>query len=242
MSAKELDSYPFECIWIKGIANANYKNRRATIEALIGLQVSDCKSKAEKEVSAPITKAIVVIPHHYMKEHKQKFKNVSVSVGLESVQVMSEITCAAIGYCHENNGGGQIIIVALNGMTYDAAAITLKPKSVEYGMCVNRKLEELLTRSESQCVNQDTYNRAASHMTKDINSLWPATNPGGNFIILGSSPEKNFIINQFYKSRPNITVKIDNSGHLVGKGAAIYAKFAIEGNEEFRYNISEIFL
>ena len=242
LSAKLLNAYPFEFISVNSIPKANFKNCCVTIESLIVTQVLDIKSKAEKEISTLITKGIFVIPHQYIKGDKGKFEKLSIIAGLESVQVMSEMTCAAIGFCHEQNGGGIRLFVAINDMTYDAAVIEMGEKSVKYLNYVKRKLEDYETKTESQSPNTENYNRMEGLINHDINNVFPANNPlrVESIIIIGTSNEMDFIINQFYKYRPNIGVKADNCGHLVSKGAAIYAKFAIEDNEEFRYNINEI--
>ena len=248
---KASDIYPFEYKYLDGHIRANVKDKFVLIESLIALQVLDIKSKAEKQLSTDIEKAVFVVPNHYNVLLREKFQELSVFAGfMQSVEVMYEITCAAIGYCnyHQIYNRINVLFVAINDLKCDAAVVRLDQRAVIYEDYFYRELDvydknimEKLFGSSDPEVGKKV-EKSIEQMVKYMFEKSKRYNIRdiADVVVIGSSTYMDFIIKRISDNMKKIEVTIDESGRYVSRGAAIYAKYAMEHKKKFSYHVEEV--
>ena len=241
--------YPFEYKFLDGHVKANVMDKFVLIESLIALQVLDIKSKAEKHLAKDIEKAVFVVPNHYNVLQREKFEELSVFAGfMQSVEVVSEITCAAIGYSHIHKPMNRtnILFVAVNDLRCDAAVVRLDQRAVIYEDYFYKELDVYQKKWGFGSSDPSVDKKVEKSIEQMFKYLFEKSDKRNNIndiddvVVVGSSPHREFIIRRISDNIKEINLKIDVSGGYVSTGAAVYGKFAMERNKSFSYHVEEV--
>ncbi|NBX76007.1 MAG: molecular chaperone DnaK [Proteobacteria bacterium] len=81
------------------------------------------KSLAEKELGAPVTKAVITVPAYFNDAQRQATKFASELAGLEVARIVNEPTAACLAYGLDKKAQGNIAVFDLGGGTFDISIL-----------------------------------------------------------------------------------------------------------------------
>jgi molecular chaperone DnaK len=92
------------------------------ISALILRQL---KENAERELGAPVTRAVITVPAYFNDAQRQATKDAGRIAGLEVLRLVNEPTAAALAYGLDKRNQGTIAVYDLGGGTFDISILKL---------------------------------------------------------------------------------------------------------------------
>ena len=107
------------------------------VESLIAIQLLDIKTVIEKQLKSVVTTGVFTVPSHYAIHQKNALKDVAILTGIDSVEIISEITAAAISYATNemetfDHKSKKILIISINQNKLDTGVCKLKENKIEH--------------------------------------------------------------------------------------------------------------
>ena len=211
------------------------------VESLVALQVADIVSDAEKQLQREVTNAVITVPTRYDIKHKNVFRDVAEIAGIESVEVLSEMTAAAIGFARDERRitkylERDVVVIVMNDNECDAALCKISHKSViyRYFIAENFNTDDIVGSRNSSNPLIDRYYTKIKKTFKvifeklsiDFDSSKQKTISIDDIVIAGSSPLIQDLINYINKSdkfHHDVLYECDPIDVIV-YGSAIYSK------------------
>ncbi len=213
----ELITYPFEfsCDKMKVKVDNSFVKNYISIESLIALQILDIKLDAEKQIGNTFTNAVLTLPTHYNLRQRNAFRDAAKIAGLENVQILSEITAAAVDYENYMKREGKkntntVFFLSINEFECDAAVCRISDANIEYKSFYNQNLTSFIQNnsffkeikkgfmnflglSKEKTQNEKFLKVLKDLMDRTIQKAIPKTESIDNIVIIGDSLLMNFI-------------------------------------------------
>lgn len=87
------------------------------------LVLKHLKAIAEKELGAPVSKAVITVPAYFNDAQRQATKFASELAGLEVARIVNEPTAACLAYGLDKKAQGNIAVFDLGGGTFDVSIL-----------------------------------------------------------------------------------------------------------------------
>ena len=216
-----------------------------SVETLVAAQVLDIKRDVEKEVKAVVNSAVFTVPTHFSIKQKNAMKDVANIAGIDSVEILSEITAAALAYASDTNvnyknGFNSVLFIAINGRKCDAAVCEITRNQIKYLSHFQHELtEDDINVIENTKGSPKYYNHIKGSFKTLIENfsikIWIKNLQ--NIVIIGSNLTKEF---EFYithskKFDKNIIYECDPI-EIIVRGTAIYGNPLLRRN----FDITEV--
>ena len=219
-----------------------------SVETLVAAQVLDIKRDVEREVIAVVNSAVFTVPTHFSIKQKNAMKDVANIAGIDSVEILSEITAAALAYASDTNVTDKlefksVLFVAISGYKCDAAVCEITGNQIKYLSHFQHELSasqvSLIEKSRRTskyydnlkgCFDTLIENDSIKSRTKNLKDL-------KNIVIIGSNLSKEFeyYITQSNQFDKNIIYNCDPIQVIV-RGTAIYGNPLLRQN----FDITEV--
>jgi molecular chaperone DnaK (HSP70) len=123
----------------------SFIKRELSIESLIVLQMLNIKLDAEIQIGNIVSSAVLTLPTHYNLRQRNAFRDAAKIAGLENVQILSEISAAAIDYANYmkrigNKNTNTVFFLSLDELECDAAVCSISEEKIEYKSYCNQNL------------------------------------------------------------------------------------------------------
>ncbi|MBY0512317.1 MAG: Hsp70 family protein [Gemmataceae bacterium] len=89
------------------------------------------KARAERELGAPVRKAVVTVPAYFNDSQRQATREAGRLAGLEVVRILNEPTAAALTYNPDQSKAERILVYDLGGGTFDVSVVHTEAGVVE---------------------------------------------------------------------------------------------------------------
>jgi molecular chaperone DnaK len=120
------------------------------------------KKNAERELGAPVTKAVITVPAYFNDAQRQATKDAGRMAGLEVLRLVNEPTAAALAYGLDKRRQGIIAVYDLGGGTFDISILKLH----------DGIFEVLATNGDTHLGGDDIDHRLLRIALEDIQSEW----------------------------------------------------------------------
>ena len=206
------------------------------VESLVALQVADIVSDAEKQLQREVTNAVITVPTRYDIKQKNYFRDVAEIAGIESVEVLSEMTAAAIGFARDERRitkylERNVVIIVFNDNECDAALCKISHDHVNYRYLIgeNFNTDEIVgSRNSSKYYTKikKTFKGIFEKLSIEIDRNNQKIINIDDIVIAGSSPliqDLIHYVNKSEKFHDDIIYSCDPIDVIV-YGSAIYSK------------------
>ncbi len=122
----------------------------------------ELKMRAEDELGAAVTKAVVTVPAYFNDAQRQATKDAGRIAGLEILRLVNEPTAAALAYGLDKRKDGVVAVYDLGGGTFDISILKLH----------DGIFEVLATNGDTHLGGDDIDNRMIQIAVEDIASEW----------------------------------------------------------------------
>lgn len=163
-SKEELDAekirYPFELLLDENGMVKYVVGKRLVTPEFVGSQIlRTLRHTAEKNLSIPITKAVMSVPAEFDENQRNFTRQAALLAGIEVLRTINEPTAAALAYgLHTKEGIQDILVVDLGGGTLDVSLL-----DIQNGMFLTRAMA-----GNNHLGGQDFNERLKSHLTSEI--------------------------------------------------------------------------
>lgn len=163
-SKEELDAekirYPFELLLDENGMVKYVVGKRLVSPEFVGSQIlKTLRHTAEKNLSIPITKAVMSVPAEFDENQRNFTRQAALLAGIEVLRTINEPTAAALAYgLHTKEGIQDILVVDLGGGTLDVSLL-----DIQNGMFLTRAMA-----GNNHLGGQDFNERLKSHLTSEI--------------------------------------------------------------------------
>jgi len=89
------------------------------------------KTRAERDLGVPVTKAVITVPAYFNDSQRQATKEAGELAGLEVVRILNEPTAAALTYNPDSSASERILVYDLGGGTFDVSVVHTEGGVVE---------------------------------------------------------------------------------------------------------------
>lgn len=125
--------------------------------------ISTLREAAARNLSAPVTKAILSVPAEFNTEQRNHTHRAAILAGLEVLRIINEPTAAALAYgLHNKLGLQNVVVVDLGGGTLDVSLL-----NVQGGMFLTQAMA-----GNNRLGGQDFNQRLMAYMRSEIESKY----------------------------------------------------------------------
>lgn len=89
------------------------------------------KTRAEAELGAPATKAVITVPAYFSDAQRQATRDAGELAGLEVLRIINEPTAAALAYTSGDSKRQKVLVYDLGGGTFDVSVVRIEQGVVE---------------------------------------------------------------------------------------------------------------
>lgn len=89
------------------------------------------KEVAEKDVGAPINRAVITVPAYFSDAQRQATKDAGEIAGLEVIRIINEPTAASLTYGLGRSGSEKVLVYDLGGGTFDVSIVEVNEGVIE---------------------------------------------------------------------------------------------------------------
>jgi hypothetical protein len=146
VSYEALSIYPFTFSADRMKVRVDYHDLKLelSVESLLALMILDMKSDAEKKIGSQISKIVLTVPTNYNMNQKSAIKNAAKIAGFEDIDLISEISAAAISHSERMKNYhkfmDRVLFVIINGYECDVAICNISKKNIEFRSFFHRTL------------------------------------------------------------------------------------------------------
>ena len=105
--------------------HVNCTNKDYTPQEISSRVLAYMKSYAEKNLGAPVTKAVITVPAYFNDAQRQATKDAGTIAGLDVVRIINEPTAACLAFGLENNKSEKVLVFDLGGGTLDVSILDI---------------------------------------------------------------------------------------------------------------------
>jgi molecular chaperone DnaK (HSP70) len=136
---EELSLYPFTFSADRMNVHVDYHDLKLelSVESLLALMILEMKSDVEKIIGSQVSKIILTVPTNYNMNQKSAIQNAAKIAGFEDIDLISEISAAAITHSTErmkndNKFLDTVLFVIMKGYECDVAICNISKKDIEF--------------------------------------------------------------------------------------------------------------
>jgi hypothetical protein len=136
---QELSSFPLKFSDNKLSVEVNYNEIKfdLSIESLLALMIDNIKTDAEKQFSKLMANIVITVPTNYTVIQRNHIRNVVKIAGFDNIDIISELSAAAIGYVTEKSkttisNSRNVLFVVINRYDCDIAICNITFNKIQF--------------------------------------------------------------------------------------------------------------
>ncbi len=127
LSDAERRSLPYEVVADeRQLAKVKVGDRVMGPEELSALILRELKTRAERVLARPVSKAVITVPAYFDDAQRQATRVAGKLAGLEVVRIVNEPTAAALAYGLDRTKSGCVAVYDLGGGTFDVSVLEIR--------------------------------------------------------------------------------------------------------------------